>query len=274
MGARARARACVCVCVCECVCYCKAPCAPTLCIRRALYKSRLLCDTTTTTDRQYYYYYYQHHCYYYCVVLFLLDRSFWLQVRTPHDDVNSVTSGETTTSDSGRGGSEDDTALPPIAEVPPECGSKYTFCLVFSSSVCSGLLRTQKWISVSFENPGPTKCCPFKAWNRSECSHACFVCCQEFLPCTNFCLFGPFILIYIYIYNYFFKSSPLILTVLGLANAVSCVGLRNTICDPARFGNQFMQVPVLSGKVCETVNLADVCLWFPKCCWSIQPVTV
>ncbi|KAK7474212.1 hypothetical protein BaRGS_00034561, partial [Batillaria attramentaria] len=42
------------------------------------------------------------------------------KVRSPHDDVNSVTSGETTTSDSGRGGSEDDTPLPPIAEVPPE----------------------------------------------------------------------------------------------------------------------------------------------------------
>ena len=124
-------------------------------------------------------------------------------MRTPHDDVNSVTSGETTTSDSGRGGSEDDTALPPIAEVPPECGSKYTFCLVFSSSVCSGLLRTQKLIS-SFEKPGLTKCCPFKAWNRSECSLACFVCCQEFLQCPNFCLFSPFIFI-LYIYIFFFS---------------------------------------------------------------------
>ena len=46
-----------------------------------------------------------------------------LQVRGLHDDGNSVTSGETTTSDSGRGGSEDDSTLPPIAEVPPECGS-------------------------------------------------------------------------------------------------------------------------------------------------------
>ncbi|PVD34515.1 hypothetical protein C0Q70_05790 [Pomacea canaliculata] len=51
------------------------------------------------------------------------------QVRSPHDDVNSVTSGETTTSDSGRGGSEDDTALPPIAEVPPESGIGIQFPL-------------------------------------------------------------------------------------------------------------------------------------------------
>ena len=27
----------MCVCVCVCVCYCKAPCAPTVCSRRALY---------------------------------------------------------------------------------------------------------------------------------------------------------------------------------------------------------------------------------------------
>ncbi|KAL8558427.1 hypothetical protein ACOMHN_058786 [Nucella lapillus] len=45
------------------------------------------------------------------------------RVRSPLDDVHSVTSGETTASDSGRGGSEDDSFLPPIAEVPPECGS-------------------------------------------------------------------------------------------------------------------------------------------------------
>ncbi|CAG5136490.1 unnamed protein product, partial [Candidula unifasciata] len=43
-----------------------------------------------------------------------------------HDDVNSVTSGETTTSDSGRGGSEDDIPLPPIAECSPELNSKYS----------------------------------------------------------------------------------------------------------------------------------------------------
>lgn len=58
------------------------------------------------------------------------------QVRSPHDDVNSVTSGETTTSDSGRGGSEDDTALPPIAEVPPECGSEPSFFCYYDSLIC------------------------------------------------------------------------------------------------------------------------------------------
>ena len=57
------------------------------------------------------------------------------QVRSPLDDVNSVTSGETATSDSGRGGSEDDGGLPPIAEVPPECGSK-SLCLCVCLFVC------------------------------------------------------------------------------------------------------------------------------------------
>ncbi|KAH9496050.1 hypothetical protein Btru_015019 [Bulinus truncatus] len=47
------------------------------------------------------------------------------QVRgSPHDDGNSVTSGETATSDSGRGGSEDDIPLPPIAECSPELNSE------------------------------------------------------------------------------------------------------------------------------------------------------
>uniref|UniRef100_A0A2C9K965 Cadherin domain-containing protein n=1 Tax=Biomphalaria glabrata TaxID=6526 RepID=A0A2C9K965_BIOGL len=45
---------------------------------------------------------------------------------SPHDDGNSVTSGETTTSDSGRGGSEDDIPLPPIAECSPELNSTHT----------------------------------------------------------------------------------------------------------------------------------------------------
>ncbi|XP_059150503.1 protocadherin gamma-A10-like [Physella acuta] len=44
----------------------------------------------------------------------------------PHDDGNSVTSGETTTSDSGRGGSEDDIPLPPIAECSPELNSNHS----------------------------------------------------------------------------------------------------------------------------------------------------
>ncbi|GFR71792.1 cadherin-related protein [Elysia marginata] len=44
----------------------------------------------------------------------------------PHDDVGSVTSGETATSDSGRGGSEDDIPLPPIAECSPELNSNHS----------------------------------------------------------------------------------------------------------------------------------------------------
>ncbi|NP_001191667.1 cadherin-related protein [Aplysia californica] len=48
------------------------------------------------------------------------------KVRSPHGDVNSVTSGETTTSDSGRGGSEDDIPLPPIAECSPENNSNHS----------------------------------------------------------------------------------------------------------------------------------------------------
>lgn len=81
---------------------------------------------------------------------------FSYQVRSPHDDVNSVTSGETTTSDSGRGGSEDDTALPPIAEVPPESGSKYTFFIIIKCifvhewHMFFRYLRTSEVFSFSF----------------------------------------------------------------------------------------------------------------------------
>ena len=48
----------------------------------------------------------------------------------------------------------------------------------------SHLLRTQSWQSS-----------PFKAWSRLEYSYTCFADCQEFLPCLNFCIPGPFTLI-------------------------------------------------------------------------------
>ena len=35
-------------------------------------------------------------------------------------------------------------------------------------------------------------CSPFKAWSRSEYSHACFAHWHEFLPCLNLCFFGQF----------------------------------------------------------------------------------
>ncbi|KAI8798576.1 protocadherin gamma-A10 [Biomphalaria glabrata] len=64
-----------------------------------------------------------------------------LKVRSsPHDDGNSVTSGETTTSDSGRGGSEDDIPLPPIAECSPELNSEL-FPLYFRLINTMGLMR-------------------------------------------------------------------------------------------------------------------------------------
>ena len=39
-------------------------------------------------------------------------------------------------------------------------------------------------------------CSPFKAWSRSEYSHACFAHCQEFLFCLNSYLHGPFTFIF------------------------------------------------------------------------------
>ena len=49
------------------------------------------------------------------------------------------------------------------------------------------------------ENP-EFKGCPFTAWSRSVYSHACYACCQEFLPCQ----FLPFRSIHLHIS----KTSP------------------------------------------------------------------
>ena len=42
------------------------------------------------------------------------------------------------------------------------------------------------------KTPEMCKILPFEAWGRSEYSLACFAHCQEFLPCPNFYLPGPF----------------------------------------------------------------------------------
>ena len=47
------------------------------------------------------------------------------QVRSNIDDVHSVTSGETTASDSGRGVSEDDAMLAAISELQVDSGGKH-----------------------------------------------------------------------------------------------------------------------------------------------------
>lgn len=57
-------------------------------------------------------------------------------LRPPSDDHQSDTSGETTTSDSGRGGSEDDIPLPPIVECSPELYSEYCVCVGASAEGC------------------------------------------------------------------------------------------------------------------------------------------
>ncbi|XP_076447004.1 protocadherin gamma-A4-like [Babylonia areolata] len=90
------------------------------------------------------------------------------KVRSPLDDVHSVTSGETTASDSGRGGSEDDSALPPIAEVPPECGSNQCLSLDrCSDRSTSPLSPVKPGGSASFGSP-ETKILPLSSFREPE----------------------------------------------------------------------------------------------------------
>ena len=49
----------------------------------------------------------------------------------------------------------------------------------------------QKWKSLRPEPPSWQNYPPFKAWGRSECSHPCFACYQDFVLCPNFCRPGP-----------------------------------------------------------------------------------
>ena len=66
--------------------------------------------------------------------------------------------------------------------------------------------------------PSFDKGSPLKSKSRSEHSHACFIYCQEFLPCPNFSPPSPFTFIST-------KSSlPCFLTELVLANKISHVG--------------------------------------------------
>ena len=66
----------------------------------------------------------------------------------------------------------------------------------------------------SLENPELRNVLHLKPVVGSEYSHACFAHCQEFLPCPNFYLPGPFT---------FFSESFYFLTVLVLASTVSLV---------------------------------------------------
>ena len=90
----------------------------------------------------------------------------------------------------------------------------------------SEVLRMQNLKTPSVENP-ELKDSPFKAWSRSGYSHACFTCCQGFLPLTNFYLLGPFILIFV-------QNLSRVFPVLAVANAGSCVDLQNKTGCPAR----------------------------------------
>ena len=92
----------------------------------------------------------------------------------------------------------------------------------------------------SVENP-ELKGSPFKAWSRSEYSHACFTHCQGFLPWTNFYPPGPFTCI-------FSKTSPEFFPALAVANTGSCVGLQTKIGHPACRSRRLMQTPVSSAR--------------------------
>ncbi|XP_076467653.1 protocadherin gamma-A4-like [Babylonia areolata] len=92
------------------------------------------------------------------------------KVRNTVDDGNSVTSGETTASDSGRGGSEDDSVLPPIAEVPPpELGSpSYGRCVDSRSDRASSPLSSKRGSSVSANHNTETKILPLSSFREPE----------------------------------------------------------------------------------------------------------
>ena len=108
--------------------------------------------------------------------------------------------------------------------------SQYCYCLRYRN----GTLRTQESRFSLLRTRGD-KCSPFTAWSRSEYSHACFDYCQDFLPCPNFYLPGPYTVV-------FSMSSP---NFFG-ANAVSRAVLRSKIGHPAHSHTRFKQVSVMS----------------------------
>ena len=59
-----------------------------------------------------------------------------------------------------------------------------------------------------FWEPRADKCYPFKAWNRSEYSHACSIHCREFHPCLHFYLLGPFTFIFCSVITILLKITP------------------------------------------------------------------
>ena len=101
----------------------------------------------------------------------------------------------------------------------------------------TGALQTQKLIFLVYE-PRADTYSSFKAWNRSEYSHACFTHCQEFLPCPNFDLGSQFTFILFQI-----RSLPFNCVI---ANEVSRVGQENKTGHLAHSHKRFKQVLVVS----------------------------
>ena len=59
-----------------------------------------------------------------------------------------------------------------------------------------------------FWEPRADKFYPFKAWSRSEYSHACSIHCREFHPCLHFYLLGPFTFIFCSVITILLKITP------------------------------------------------------------------
>ena len=105
-----------------------------------------------------------------------------------------------------------------------------TLCRMWCESECIRCIAVRylspQWATAdaeirdpSFENP-ELKGSPFKAWSRSEYSHAFFTYCQGFLPY----LFLPFRSIHL---HFFQNLSQIFFPVLAVANTGSCVGPQN-----------------------------------------------
>ena len=109
--------------------------------------------------------------------------------------------------------------------------------------------------------------CPFKAGSRSECSHARFTCCLEFLACPNFNLTGSFSYIFI-LYCLHFKLHQLWLMQLPLlTHGTKEVTLLIVMSDWSRF---LCQVLCVCCWLC-CVQSCDPAfyLWFSYSCFEL-----
>ena len=85
--------------------------------------------------------------------------------------------------------------------------------------------------------PRADKCSPFKAWSRSEYSHAYLAYCQECSPCSDFYFPCPF--------TFILQILSLICNcVIFIANAVPRLSPQNKIGHPAYSPKWFKPVPV------------------------------